>query len=154
VDGVSLSKDQTMTLANITIAKEQEILLRMQRLGVKESDLSESFVRSSGPGGQNVNKVATCVFLVHQPTGLMVKCQESRSQGLNRFLARRLLLNKIEQQQKGFIAKEQEHIEKLRRQKRKRSKRAKEKMLENKHRHAEKKKWRGRLSIRKLEAHF
>jgi len=143
-----------MSFANVTILKEQELVRRMQELGVNESDIDESFVRSSGPGGQNVNKVSTCVVLVHRPTGLLVKCQESRSQGLNRFYARRILLDKIEQRQKGFVQAERDRVEKLRRQKRKRSKRAKEKMLEGKHKHSEKKKSRGRLSSRAFDAHY
>ena len=60
----------------------------MAALGVRESDLEESFVRSGGRGGQNVNKLATCVMLLHRPTGIQVKCQSTRQQGLNRFLAR------------------------------------------------------------------
>jgi protein subunit release factor B len=83
--------------------------------------------------------------LVHLPTGLSVKCQKERSQTLNRFLARRLLLDKIEQLQKGFAASEKEKIEKIRRQKRKRSRRAQEKMLAAKHRRAETKVLRGKI---------
>jgi len=143
-----------MSFADVTLSKEQELYRRMQQLHVSESDIEEQFVRSSGPGGQNVNKVATCVVLIHRPTGVIVKCQESRSQGLNRFLARRILLNKIEQRQKGFVQAERDRIEKIRRQKRKRSKHAKEKMLECKHKHSEKKKLRGPLSMARLKAHF
>ncbi|MFA6379006.1 MAG: peptide chain release factor-like protein, partial [Candidatus Omnitrophota bacterium] len=117
-------------------------------------DFDERFVRSSGPGGQNVDKVSTCVVLKHRPTGLLVKCQESRSQGLNRFLARRILLDKIERQQKGFVQAQRDRTEKIRRQKRKRSKRAKEKMLEGKHKHSDKKKVRGHISAARQEAHF
>ena len=102
--------------------KLKELDLRMQVLGVSEDDFEETFIRSSGPGGQKVNKSSSCVYLVHIPTGLSVKCQRERSQSLNRFLARRLLLDKIEKQQKSFIAAEKEKIEKIRRQKRKRSK--------------------------------
>ena len=120
---------------------------RMLTLGVVESDFEESFIRSSGPGGQKVNKSSSCVYLIHIPTGLSVKCQRERSQSLNRFLARRLLLDKIEKQQKGFIAQEKELLEKIRRQKRKRSKRAKEKILTAKHQQAEKKVLRGRVVI-------
>ncbi|MEN6423424.1 MAG: peptide chain release factor-like protein [Smithella sp.] len=119
----------------------------MFKLGVAENDLEESFVRSSGPGGQKVNKSSSCVYLVHVPTGLSVKCQRERSQTLNRFLARRLLLDKIEKLQKGFIAEEKEKLEKIRRQKRKRSKRAKEKILSSKHKQAEKKILRGKVGI-------
>src|SRR5665811_1642012 len=121
----------------ISSEKENEIAARMQELGVSDNDFEESFVRSSGPGGQKVNKSSSCVYLVHIPTGLSVKCQRERSQSLNRYLARRLLLDKIERLQKGFIAEEKEKLEKIRRQKRKRSKRAKEKILTAKHQRAQ-----------------
>src|SRR3954470_14250428 len=103
--------------------KEAQLAQRMSALGVNEADIDESFVRSGGHGGQNVNKTATCVMLLHKPTGLQVKCQATRQQGLNRFLARRLLLDKIETRQKGFVAEQRDRIERIRRQKRKRSKR-------------------------------
>jgi protein subunit release factor B len=99
---------------------------------VSEADIEESFVRSGGHGGQNVNKTSTCVMLVHRPTGLQVKCQETRQQGLNRYIARRLLLDKIEEQKNGFIAAKRAEIERIRRQKRKRSRRARDKMLAGK----------------------
>lgn len=118
----------------------------MRRLGVKESDIEESFIRSSGPGGQKVNKTSSCVFIRHIPTGLAVKCQRERSQSINRFLARRLLLDKIERMQSGIIDAEKKRIEKIRRQKRKRSKRAQEKVLEEKHRDAQKKRLRSAVS--------
>jgi protein subunit release factor B len=127
--------------------KEKTLSARMLNLGVAESDFEESFIRSSGPGGQKVNKSSSCVYLVHIPTGLAVKCQRERSQALNRYLARRLLLDKIEFMQKGFIAEQRKKTEKLRRQKRKRSKRAKEKILTAKHKQAEKKILRGRVII-------
>lgn len=112
---------------------------KMARLGVRESDLAESFIRSSGPGGQNVNKVATAVYLKHVPTGIEVKCGRERSQALNRFLARRILVNKIETMMLGRASEERRRIEKIRRQKRRRSRRAKEKMLAAKRIHSEKK---------------
>jgi len=124
---------------NISPEKELALRERMERLGVLESDLRETFIRSSGPGGQKVNKTSSCVFLVHLPTGLSVKCQQERSQTINRFLARRLLLDRIEKIKTGAVAAEKARLEKLRRQKQRRSRRAKEKMLAQKHLQAEKK---------------
>lgn len=119
----------------------------MEALGLREKDLEERFVRSGGPGGQNVNKVSTCVRLRHLPTGLEVKAQTERSQALNRFLARRLLVAKLEEQILGRQSEERRRIEKIRRQKRRRSRRAKEKMLAGKRRHAVKKQLRSRPSL-------
>jgi protein subunit release factor B len=123
----------------VSLEKESQLAQRMVALGVREADIEESFVRSGGHGGQNVNKVATCVMLVHRPSGVAVKCQETRQQGLNRFLARRLLLDKIEEKKNGFIAAQRAAIEKIRRQKRKRSRRAKNRILADKSHHADKK---------------
>jgi peptide chain release factor len=126
----------------VSSEKEDQLARRMASLGVSESDIDETFVRSGGHGGQNVNKTSTCVMLVHRPSGLQVKCQETRQQGMNRFIARRLLLDKIEEKQNGFVAARRSEMEKIRRQKRKRSRRAKERMLAGKAHHAEKKKFR------------
>lgn len=104
----------------------------MAHLGIREADLEEKFVRSGGRGGQNVNKLATCVYLRHRPTGVTVKCQIERSQAMNRFLARRILTDKVDSLVRGRLSAEQSRIEKIRRQKRKRSKRSKEKMLKTK----------------------
>src|SRR5579859_138902 len=119
--------------------KELRLRERMAALGVSETDLEESFVRSGGHGGQNVNKTSTCVMLVHRPTGLQVKCQETRQQGLNRFIARRLLLDKIEERHRGFVTAKRALAEKIRRQKRRRSRRSKQRMLADKGRQADKK---------------
>ncbi len=125
--------------------KNGDLERAMERLGIKESDLEESFIRSGGPGGQNVNKVSTCVVLKHLPTGLVVKCQKDRSQAMNRYFARRILVKKLEAQIHGRQSEEARRIAKIKRQKRKRSKRAKAKMLKAKHEQSEKKQLRQRV---------
>jgi protein subunit release factor B len=116
---------------------------RLARLGVRAEDLEESFVHSGGKGGQNVNKVATCVVLVHRPTGIAVKCQRERTQGANRLIARQMLADKIEERKLGAASKRQQEAEKIRRQKRRRSRRAKARMLDDKRAHSDKKAGRG-----------
>ncbi len=128
-----------MSAFPVNLEKATQLAQRMTALGVNEADIEENFVRCGGHGGQNVNKTSTCVMLLHRPTGLQVKCQETRQQGLNRFIARRVLLDKIEEKKNGFVAAQRAEIEKIRRQKRKRSRRAKDRMLANKSHHATKK---------------
>ena len=128
-----------MSAFPVSPEKEAQLTRRMTALGVREADIEETFVRSGGHGGQNVNKTSTCVMLLYRPTGTQVKYQATRQQGLNRFIARRLLLDKIEERRNGFIAAQRAEIEKIRRQKRKRSRRAKDRMLANKSRQADKK---------------
>ncbi len=128
-----------MSTFPVSLEKQEQLLRRMHALGVTEADLQETFVRSSGHGGQNVNKTSTCVLLSHRPTGLQVKCQNTRQQGLNRFIARRLLLDKLEARQRGYVAAERARIEKIRRQKRRRSRRAHARVLADKAHHSAKK---------------
>lgn len=135
-----------MSVFPVSGGKVDDLNQRMLRLGIKESDLTESFVRSGGAGGQNVNKVSTCVVLKHGPSGLEVKCQRERSQALNRFFARRLLVEKLEALRDGARNRQQQAAEKIRRQKRRRSRRSKNKMLDEKSKHGEKKAARSRPS--------
>ena len=128
-----------MALNIVSPGKEKSLLERMQALGVREQDIEEQFVRSSGAGGQKVNKTSSCVVLHHRPTGVRVKCQQERSQALNRFLARRILLDKIETKLRGAESTEQQEIARIRRQKRRRSRRAKQKLRADKRHQAEKK---------------
>lgn len=130
----------------VSLSKEEELRQRMEGLGIREEDIEESFIRSGGKGGQHVNKTSTCVYLKHLPTGTEVKCQEGRSQGLNRYRARVLLVMKIDEMVRGEASEERQRIEKIRRQKRKRSKRAKEKMLAEKKITSEKKRLRSHVS--------
>ena len=130
--GMAAVYPASMSAYLVTSEKEDQLLQRMAALGVKELDIAETFVRSGGHGGQNVNKTSTCVMLVHRPTGLQVKCQATRQQALNRFIARRLLLDKIERLKTGAVAEERTRVERIRRQKRRRSRRAKARMLADK----------------------
>lgn len=123
----------------VSFDKESALRVKMARLGIREEDITESFVRSGGPGGQNVNKVSTCVHLKHRPTGIEVKCRQERSQALNRYLARRILVQRLETRIMGALSEEMRRFEKIRRQKRRRSRRAKLKVLEAKRRNSEKK---------------
>lgn len=113
----------------VSPAKQQALIERMQRLGIREEDLEESFVRARGKGGQHVNKASTAVLLVHKPSGMQVRCEQERSQALNRYRARQLLCEKLERQQRGKESEAMQRIARIRRQKRRRSRRAKEKIL-------------------------
>ncbi len=119
--------------------KEAALAARLLGLGVKPEDLVEKFIRAGGPGGQNVNKTSTAVYLKHVPTGVEVKMQQERSQALNRFLARRALADKLEARLRGERSAEAARVAKLRKQKRKRSRRAQEKVLAAKSLQAKKK---------------
>ena len=114
-----------MSKFGVSQDKERALEARLQALQIHAEDLEETFVRSSGPGGQHVNKTSTCVRLLHRPTGLSVKVQRSRSQGLNRFLARRLLADRVEQQLGGATSAHAQQRDKIRRQKQRRARRTK-----------------------------
>lgn len=107
----------------VTAQKETALLRRMEACSLLESDIEEKFIRSGGPGGQHVNRTATCVYLKHAPTGLEVKMQQERSQSLNRFFARRRLCELMEVEAGGAKTKEQLKQEKIRKQKKRRRKR-------------------------------
>ena len=116
----------------VSLKKNGELCRAMERLGIREADLEETFIQSGGPGGQNVNKVATCVVLKHAPSGMVVRCQKERSQAMNRYHARRLLIEKLDARIRGRESEAARKIHKIRKQKRRRSRKAKEKMLQAK----------------------
>jgi peptide chain release factor len=107
----------------VTDGKQQALAERMAACGLTEADLRETFTRSGGPGGQHVNKTATCVQLTHLPTGLTVKMQRARSQPLNRYYARKRLCERLEQQQQGSDSPQARRIAKIRKQKDRRRRR-------------------------------
>ena len=112
-------------MINFPVSEEKNRWLheKMDVLGINEKEIQEKFVRSSGRGGQKVNKTSTCVYLRHIPTGVEVKCMKERSQSLNRFLARRELVKQVENL-RGGITPEDAEVEKIKRQKAKRRKRS------------------------------
>jgi protein subunit release factor B len=112
-------------MTNFAVSEEKNKWLKekMEALDIQEKDIEEKFIRSSGRGGQKVNKTATCVYIKHIPTGIEVKCMKDRSQSINRFLARRELIERIEELS-GAKTAEQIKREKLRKQKAKRKRRA------------------------------
>ncbi|MFA7001899.1 MAG: peptide chain release factor-like protein, partial [Candidatus Omnitrophota bacterium] len=135
----------TSRLFPVSERKNESLARAMESLGIRETDLQELFIRSGGPGGQNVNKVSTCVVLKHLASGIVVKCQQERTQSMNRYWARRILVDRLDERIRGRQSAEAQRIAKIKRQKRKRSKRAKDKMLEAKRAHGEKKQLRGRI---------
>jgi protein subunit release factor B len=129
----------------VTAEKQEKLQERMAALGILEQDLAEHFIRGSGSGGQKINKTSSCVQLVHAPSGIEIRCQQTRSQADNRYWARRELCDKIEERLLGEKSAKKQAEEKIRRQKRRRSRRAKAKMLDGKSKQGEKKKLRGRV---------
>ena len=118
----------------------------MEEASVFEEDLDESFILGGGPGGQKTNKTSNVVRLSHDPSGLMVRCGETRSRETNRWLARRMLAELILEREKGRKSVARQAAEKIRRQKRRRSRRQKQKMLDAKHAHSEVKRLRRAVS--------
>ena len=128
-----------MSLFPVSFDKEDQLLQRMAKLGIAEADLQEWFIRGGGPGGQKTNKTSSTVCLRHKPTGLEVRCAQERSQSLNRYLARRELCERIAAKIHGEKTKRQQEIEKIRRQKRRRSRRQTAIMVDGKKKHGAKK---------------
>ncbi|QTN30980.1 peptide chain release factor-like protein [Akkermansiaceae bacterium] len=119
--------------------KSNALEQRMASLGIDPADLLEKFVRGSGAGGQKINKTSNCVFLKHLPTGIAIKCQMERSREMNRFLARRELCDQIDAIANGKASAKSQAIEKLRRQKRQRSRRSKQRSVADKRKLSDKK---------------
>ncbi len=111
----------------VTERKKAKLEQRMQKCNLNEKDIEEKFVRSSGAGGQKVNKSSTCVHLKHIPSGLAVKVQKSRSQGLNRYYARKRMCELLENKLLGKESPEAKRIEKIRKQKDRRRRKIKQK---------------------------
>jgi len=132
---------EPVTIQSVKDALER----RMKRLGIREADLSETFARSSGPGGQHVNKVSTAVTLVHEPSGIAVTVQDSRSQSMNRRLARERLLDQLEKRRRERAQARRAEAALQRRRNSPRPRGVKERMLDSKKRHGNTKKMRGRV---------
>ncbi|MBF5060212.1 peptide chain release factor family protein [Candidatus Neptunochlamydia vexilliferae] len=124
---------------------KESIEKEMERLGIREEDLIEKFILGAGKGGQKVNKTSSCVYLKHIPTQIEVKCQQERSRELNRLLARRILCEKIAFKIHQEKTKKQQAEEKIKRQKKRRSRRLKQKILDEKKRHGAIKKLREKV---------
>ena len=122
-----------------SLEKSSALEQRMASLGIDPADLLEKFVRGSGAGGQKINKTSNCVFLKHLPTGIAIKCQMERSREMNRFLARRELCDQIDAIANGKASAKSQAIEKLRRQKRQRSRRSKQRSVADKRKLSDKK---------------
>ena len=126
-------------MAHISDAKQKQLQLRLQELGVVEDDLDEQFIRGSGSGGQKINKTSSCVQLTHRPSGINIRCQRSRSQAMNRYFARRELCDKLDEMRAGAQSRRRQEMEKIRRQKKRRTRLQKERILKAKRVQGEKK---------------
>ena len=122
------------------MSKEEELIIRMEKLGIREDDLLEKFILGSGRGGQKINKTSSCVYLKHIPSGIEIKCQRDRSRELNRYYARKDLCEKIERDILKQKTEKDYEIAKIRRQKKRRSRKSQLKILEGKRAHSQKKK--------------
>ena len=128
-----------MSAASESLGLPLALIESLRRLGVTEHALEERFIRARGPGGQHVNKASTCVVLRHRPSGVIIRCEQERSQRSNRILARRLLVERLEAQRAAKLADESKRLAVIRRQKRKRPMWAKERLLAEKRRRSERK---------------
>jgi protein subunit release factor B len=128
-----------MATPGISPRKQKLLEERMHELDIQEKELVEKFIRCAGKGGQKINKTSSCVYLLHTPSGMEIKCQRDRSQALNRYYARQMLCEAIAEKRHGEKTARRQAQEKIKRQKRRRSRRAKEKTLEEKKKQGEKK---------------
>jgi len=129
----------------ITPEKWERLNERMEKIGLREAEIEEHFIRGSGSGGQKINKTSSCIQLIHPASGIEIRCQKTRSQADNRYWARCGLCERIEEQVLGEKSARRQAAEKIRRQKRRRSRRAKARMLDDKSKQGQKKKLRGRV---------
>ena len=132
-------------------ARNPVLKMKLEQQGIAFMDIEETFIRSSGPGGQNVNKVATCACLFYRPMGIKVKCQSERTQLMNRIKAWALLLEKITQKNQEAIARQIHLRERKRRQNRKRSAREKEEILQEKKKSSQIKEIRRKIKPHKIQ---
>jgi peptide chain release factor len=115
----------------ISRQKQEELIARMKELNIREEDLVEKFILGRGPGGQKVNKTASCVYVKHLPSGIEIKCSKERSQEMNRFLARRELCERLEKELFGIKTAKEKQIEKIKKQKKRKDRKTKRKLLQN-----------------------